>query len=109
MPHRVEELNARPVPDAGFRIGRDVGRVNRAERRCEGQASRHQFAIWRRMASCTVSGNGQVATALNGRLISNRKIRAGRRILRMIRLRQQPCCREQRHKQDENQETAQGF
>ena len=43
------ERVARPAADAGFRIRRDVGRIDRAERRRERQAARERLAVLRRV------------------------------------------------------------
>src|SRR4030095_12152809 len=37
--HRTPERCLRPGPDPGLRIGRDVGRIDDAERSCKGEAA----------------------------------------------------------------------
>ena len=58
--HHLVELVGRPLADAGLRIGRDVGGVERAERRLHRQAAGKGLAFARGVAGDAVAGAGQV-------------------------------------------------
>ena len=58
--HHLVELVGRPHPDAGLRIGRDVGGVERAERRLHRQAAGKGLAFARGVAGDAVAGAREV-------------------------------------------------
>ncbi len=59
----IQELRIAPVADAGFLVGRDVGRIDRAERKLERQTSGKWHAALRRVAGGAVGGARQIFAA----------------------------------------------
>ena len=58
--HHLVELVGRPHADAGLRIGRDVGGVERAERRLHRQAAGKGLAFARGVTGDAVAGAGEI-------------------------------------------------
>ena len=77
--HHLVELVGRPHPDAGLRIGRDVGGKERAERRLHRQAAGKDLAFARGMTGDAVAGAGEIfALGDEGRILRRRGRRADR-------------------------------
>ena len=58
LPHRAVEILQAVFADPGFLVGRDVGRIDRAERRAHLEAARERLAARHRMARDAVAGAG---------------------------------------------------
>ena len=59
LAHRASEGLFRPLADAGLWIGRDVGRIDRAELRRYRQSASEGLAIRRRVAGVAVAESGE--------------------------------------------------
>src|SRR6185503_7239308 len=57
-----------PRADAGGRVGRDIGRVDRAERRRHGATAGERLPPVRRVAGLAIAGEREVAAALDRRM-----------------------------------------
>jgi hypothetical protein len=60
LAHGASEGLFRPPADAGLGIGRDVGRIDRAERRRHRQSASEGLAIRRRVAAVTVAESSEI-------------------------------------------------
>ena len=83
MAHRINELDARPIANTRVRVGRDVGRVDPAERRFESHAAGHEPVIPGGMTAGTIAGERQVSPALDLRIASSCEIRANSCVVRL--------------------------
>src|SRR4051794_20961074 len=63
--HGADESCLGPVPDTRFGIRRDVGGIDRPERRWQGQSSGKHSAARSRMANVAISNRSQLAPALD--------------------------------------------
>ena len=66
MAHGPAEFVQRIIPDPRLTIGRDVGAVNRPDRRRDGQPAGESVSVSRRMAGRAVRRGGKIAAALDG-------------------------------------------
>ena len=62
LPHGAIEIRKTVAADAGLGIGRDVGRVNGAERRAHFQAAGERLAARNRMTGHAIAGPRQIFT-----------------------------------------------
>src|SRR5262245_7553858 len=69
--HRVEELLVRVLANTRLRVGRDVGRVHRSERKLERKAARIFLAARRRMANPTVRRLRKIFAAFDEAVLSH--------------------------------------
>ncbi len=83
MAHRIKELDARPIANARARVGRDVGRVDPAERRFERHAAGHEPFSPGGMTAGTIAGERQVLPALDLRVANSCEIRANSCVVRL--------------------------
>ena len=74
LAHRAFEGGIGPRADSGFDIGRDVGRVDRAERRRQRLAAGVEDAVRRGVADRAVAERGELLAARDGRGRINRGI-----------------------------------
>ena len=75
--HRVEEILIAVIADAGFLVGRDVGRVQRAERQLEAEAAGILLAARRGVADHAVRRLRQIRAALDEACLGERRRDAG--------------------------------
>nr|GEU28151.1 hypothetical protein [Tanacetum cinerariifolium] len=77
--HQLVEVGKAPVADPRLFIGRDVGRIDLADRRRHAEAAGKRLAVGNAMAGKAVAGAGQVLLADGlGRPVSQRSSQAGR-------------------------------
>jgi hypothetical protein len=70
--HNSVEIIRGPRADAGFRIGRDVGRIDRAKGRCHRQATGEQSSARIRVAGDAIPGARQVFALGNKSVVVGR-------------------------------------
>ena len=62
----IEKLLVRVIADAGFLVGRDVGRIHRADQwQIEGEAARIGLNAWRGVTGDAIGGMGEIFTPLD--------------------------------------------
>ena len=76
--NRVEEILIAVIADPGLLVGRDVGRVQRAEWQLESEAPGIGFAAYRGMAGLAVRSPRQIGAALDETRLCKRCRHAGR-------------------------------
>ena len=64
--HGTPEVSARPVANAGCRIGRQITGIHRTERCVQCHAARIRLAASQRMAALAIAHFGQIRAALCG-------------------------------------------
>ena len=67
--HRAAERGLRPCADAGVGVGRNIRRIDRAERRRHRQATRKGLAAAHRVAIVAITERGQIAAPLDQRRV----------------------------------------
>src|SRR6476660_6100131 len=75
--NRVEEFLIAVIPNAGFFIRRDVGRIRRAERQPDRKASGVVLSASRRMTGHAISRLGEILTPLDEGQLGERNRDAG--------------------------------
>ena len=62
----IEKLLVRVISDAGFIVGRDVGRIHRTDHwQIEGDAARIGLNAWRGVTGDAIGGMGDIFTSLD--------------------------------------------